>query len=69
MRRAWLGASEAALERMGAFYQPVDKKEIDRIIANVRSQLDEATFQAAWVEGRAMTLEQAVADALRSHEQ
>jgi len=58
------GASEAALERMGAFHQPADKLEVDRNIARVRAQLDEATFAAAWAEGRAMTLEQAVAYAL-----
>jgi predicted ATPase len=60
-----LGASEAALERMGAFHQPTDKPEMDRIIAEVRTQLDDATFQAAWADGRQMTLVQAVDDALR----
>jgi hypothetical protein len=49
---------------MGAFHQPTDKPEIDRAIAEVRAQLDDATFQAAWNEGREMTLEQAVDDAL-----
>jgi hypothetical protein len=29
-----------------------------------RAQLDEATFAAAWAEGRAMPLDQVVADAL-----
>jgi hypothetical protein len=29
-----------------------------------RAQLDEATFEAAWGEGQAMTLEQAIAQAL-----
>jgi hypothetical protein len=42
-----LGASEGALERMGAFHQPTDKPEIDRTIADVRAQLDDATFQTA----------------------
>jgi predicted ATPase/DNA-binding CsgD family transcriptional regulator len=59
-----LGASEAALERLGAFHQPTDKPEIDRIIAEVRAQLDDSTFQAARTEGRKMTLEDAVANAL-----
>ncbi|HSH81420.1 MAG TPA: hypothetical protein VLA19_23070, partial [Herpetosiphonaceae bacterium] len=59
-----LGASEAALERMGAFHQPSDMPEIDRIVAAVRERLDDAAFDSAWAEGRAMTLEQAVADAL-----
>ncbi len=59
-----LGASEIALERLGAFHQPNDKREIDGIIAAVQAQIDEETFQAAWVEGRELTLEQAVAEAL-----
>lgn len=58
------GASESALERMGAFHQPNDKREIDAMIAAARAQLDEVTFQAAWAEGRDLTLEQAVERAL-----
>ncbi|GHO56409.1 LuxR C-terminal-related transcriptional regulator [Ktedonobacter robiniae] len=59
-----LGASERTLERLGAFHQPNDKREIDGIIAAVRAQLDEETFQATWAQGRELTLEQAVAQAL-----
>jgi len=59
-----LGASESALERLGALHQPNDRREIDDIIAAVRAQLDEATFQAAWDEGRELRLEQAVAQVL-----
>jgi tetratricopeptide (TPR) repeat protein len=36
----------------------------ERDVANVRAQLDEATFAAAWAEGQALTLEQAIAEAL-----
>jgi hypothetical protein len=59
-----LGAAEVALERMGAFVEPTDQSELDRIIADLRALLDETTFQSAWEEGRKMTLEQAVAEAL-----
>jgi hypothetical protein len=59
-----LGASEAALERMGAFHQPADKPELDRIVADVRAQLGDAALYACWAAGREMTLEQAVADVL-----
>jgi predicted ATPase/transcriptional regulator with XRE-family HTH domain len=59
-----LGAAEAARERLGALIQPSDKLEYNRLVANVREQLDEATFRAAWVEGREMTLDDAVAAAL-----
>lgn len=59
-----LGASDSALESMGAFHQLNDKREMDVVIAAVRAQLDEASFAAALAEGRALTLEQAVALAL-----
>ena len=36
-----------------------------RMVATVRAQLDGATFAAAWAEGRAMALEQAIAYASR----
>lgn len=60
-----LGVSEAALERIGAFYQPTDKPEIHRIIEEVRAQLDDAAFQTALAEGREMSLEAAVEYILR----
>jgi hypothetical protein len=44
---------------------PADLIEYDRNLAAVRSQLDEATFAQAWAEGQAMTLEQAMAYALK----
>ncbi|MGZ3616992.1 MAG: hypothetical protein ACXWOL_09035, partial [Ktedonobacteraceae bacterium] len=56
-----LGASEMALERLGAFHQLNDKTEIDTIITTVHAQLDAATYQASWAKGRELTLEQAVA--------
>lgn len=58
------GTSEIALERLGAFHQLNDKREIDNMIAAVRAKLDEATFQAAWAEGCTLALEQAVTQAL-----
>ncbi len=64
----WFGASEEALERMGAFHQLNDRPEVDAMISAVRAQLDELTFQAAQAEGRALTLEQAVAQALHERD-
>jgi hypothetical protein len=65
-----LGAMEAALERLGAFHQPTDLAEMDRIISTVRARWggDTDAFRAAWAEGRRMTLEQAVAYALGEQE-
>ncbi|MCC6615545.1 MAG: AAA family ATPase [Anaerolineae bacterium] len=59
-----LGAAEAILERAGTFLEPYEEPEFDRIVAGVRAQLGDAAFQTAWADGRAMTLEQAVAEAL-----
>jgi tetratricopeptide (TPR) repeat protein len=60
-----LGAVEASRQALGDF-DPADRMEYDRILADVRAQLDEATFDAAWEEGRKMTLEEAVEYALKT---
>jgi predicted ATPase/class 3 adenylate cyclase len=39
--------------------------DYERDMVAVRTQLDEATFASAWAEGRAMSLEQAIAEALQ----
>ena len=43
---------------------PADRADHDRDVAAVRAALGEAAFAAAWAEGRAMTMEQAIAEAL-----
>ena len=45
-------------------YWPMDRIENERTLAILHAQLDDATFAAAWAEGIAMTLEDAVAYAL-----
>ena len=59
-----LGAAEVAFERGGYLHEPLDQVEIDRIITRIRAQLDPATFETAWAEGRTLTLEQAAANVL-----
>jgi tetratricopeptide (TPR) repeat protein len=59
-----IGAVEASFEAIDTPMDPVDRMEYDRNVAAVRAQLDEATFNAAWAEGRKMTLEQAIQYAL-----
>jgi tetratricopeptide (TPR) repeat protein len=59
-----LGAAETAFERIGAFFLPSDTPKIIRITSVIRAQLGDASFDATWVKGRRMTLEQAVAYAL-----
>jgi hypothetical protein len=58
------GAAEALREAIGTPIWPVDRPTYERDVATMRAQLDEATFVAAWAEGRAMPLEQAIAYAL-----
>jgi tetratricopeptide (TPR) repeat protein len=43
---------------------PVDRDDYERDVALARAQLGEEAFTAAWAEGQAMSLEQAIAFAL-----
>jgi predicted ATPase/transcriptional regulator with XRE-family HTH domain len=59
------GAAEALREVM-TFPKPpplipAERTKHDRAVSAARAQLDEATFTAAWAEGRTMSLEQAIA--------
>jgi hypothetical protein len=44
-----------------------DRTNYERSVTAARAQLDEATFAKAWAEGQAMTLDKAVAYALREN--
>lgn len=59
-----LAASEAQMEAMGASLQPGDKHEVDRFINTIWEQLGEIEYNKAWTEGREMTMEQALAEAM-----
>jgi predicted ATPase/DNA-binding CsgD family transcriptional regulator len=61
-----LGAAEAEHERMGTFLQPSNTPEYHRILVEVREHLDDPSFHAAWLEGRRMTLDQAITYALEA---
>jgi non-specific serine/threonine protein kinase len=58
------GAIESLLNITGGQLEPSVRAEYDRNLAVARVQLDEATFAAAWAEGRMFSLEQAMAYAL-----
>jgi hypothetical protein len=45
---------------------PGERAEVDRHLALAKSQLGDATFEALWVEGREMTMEQAIQNALQT---
>ena len=58
------GAAEAVRETLGAPRLEIFREHHQRGVASLRTQLTERERTAAWAEGRAMTLEQAVAEAL-----
>jgi len=58
--RQW-GAAEALREALGASLAPQERADHDRQVAAVRIALGPAVFAAAWAEGRALPLDQALA--------
>ena len=58
--RLW-GAAEARREAIHAPRPAVFRTEYEHAIAAARTQVEEKSFTVAWAEGRAMTLEQALA--------
>jgi hypothetical protein len=61
--RLW-GAAEAMYEAVNTTFSPVERQVFGPYIAMAREGLDEAAWEAARAEGRAMTSAQAVAYAL-----
>jgi len=57
------GAGVAALEALGSALFPANLTDYERWVAVARAGLDSDTYGAAWAEGRALSLEQAVAHA------
>jgi predicted ATPase/DNA-binding SARP family transcriptional activator len=60
-----LGAAEALRQAIGAPLNGAERSELDQDVVVTRNQLGERIFEAAWAEGRAMTMEQAVEYALK----
>jgi predicted ATPase/DNA-binding XRE family transcriptional regulator len=58
------GAAEAVRAAAGLPLPPVYRAAYQHDLAAARARLDEEAFAAAWAEGQAMTLEQAIAYAL-----
>jgi predicted ATPase/class 3 adenylate cyclase len=62
-----LGAAERLREEIGAPLPPGDRALHERHVAEARGALaDDAAFERAWQQGRAMSQEHAVDDAIRS---
>jgi len=74
-RESWLqraarlfGAAEKQRETIHATMLPTERSEYDREVARLRERLDETTLKAAWAEGGALTMEQAIALAFNENE-
>jgi hypothetical protein len=61
-----LGAAAALRESRGIPLPPIECADLDRVMVGVRAALGEAAFAAAWAEGRALPLDQAIAEALQT---
>ncbi len=65
--RLW-GAAESLGKTIGAVLSPVELHVYDPYIGAARTRLDEAAWEAAWAEGKAMTIEESVGYALAEEE-
>jgi tetratricopeptide (TPR) repeat protein len=61
------GAAEALREALGTLLDPALRAGHERAVEAMRVALGEEGFAAAWAEGRALSLEAAVALALKGH--
>jgi non-specific serine/threonine protein kinase len=59
-----LGAVEALRESLGGSQPPDERADWERHVAAIRATLDETTFAGAWAQGRQLTVEQAIEEAL-----
>jgi tetratricopeptide (TPR) repeat protein len=59
------GAAEALREVVGVPVESYERAEYESSLTAARAELGEAAFAAAWAEGRALALEQAISHALR----
>jgi predicted ATPase/class 3 adenylate cyclase/DNA-binding CsgD family transcriptional regulator len=59
-----LGAVDALLTTAGIHLEPAEHVDFEQTAASVRARLGDEAFASAWRSGRAMTLDEAVDDAL-----
>jgi DNA-binding CsgD family transcriptional regulator len=62
------GAGEALFEAVGGQHEPGEAAMREPYLAMARSRLDEIAWQAAWEEGRGMSMERAIEYALSAEE-
>jgi hypothetical protein len=60
-----LGAAEGLREKINIHMQPHEKAEYEREVADLHASLSENEFHTLWLQGRALTIDEAVELALR----
>ncbi len=55
-----LGAAEALRERINSAMTLIERREYEQALDHLRAQLDKASLEKAWAEGRALTMDQAL---------
>jgi non-specific serine/threonine protein kinase len=58
------GAAEALRETLGSPLPPADRPDYDRGVAAARTGVEESAFAAAWAEGRSLTPDEAIREAM-----
>jgi hypothetical protein len=58
------GAAQALRDKIEIQMTAVEREEYDREVADLRANIDEKAFTLLWAEGRAMSMDQAIAYAL-----
>ena len=58
------GAAEAMRETMGTPIPPIQRRDYEDKASELRAGMGDAEFKKIWTEGRAMTMEQAIALAM-----
>ena len=61
-----VAAGEALREALGASLRPIMRMQHETVRAAMRARMGETAWAAAWAEGQAMLLEQALAYALEA---
>jgi DNA-binding CsgD family transcriptional regulator len=57
-----LGAAQVLVEDRGVVFEAIDRRDHERYLADVRGQLGQAAFEAAWQAGHQLTVEQVIAE-------
>ena len=61
-----LGAAEALRESIGSSMTPIERREYDQAVTQLRQHMAEAPLGTAWAQGRDLSMDEAIAYALES---